>query len=287
MGTSINFDKILGYSKGCNIMLANLGAQLLLDTYTNAAVAYSLRKLRTAYSGSAIRVRRSSDNAEQDIAFVGNDLDTNSLLTFCGAGNGFVTTWYDQSTNANNSTQATAANQAQIVASGALILDADTSKITTTWTTDRYSLTTGISANTKYLSISMFRRGATTTDALIHLGSSAANNPTPLWWLGTGSAYSVRSYMPSNFTFQNVSTQGRCIMTSLKDASNLKVAYRNGVQLTSTATEAPTATTLNVFGQSLSTYTSGQYQEYIYWDSEQSANRTAIEDNIKTYWNAY
>ena len=33
---------------------------LLLDTYPNAAVAYSLRKLRTAYSGSAIRVRRSS-----------------------------------------------------------------------------------------------------------------------------------------------------------------------------------------------------------------------------------
>jgi hypothetical protein len=28
---------------------------------------------------------------------LGNDLDTASLLTFCGAGNGFVTTWYDQS----------------------------------------------------------------------------------------------------------------------------------------------------------------------------------------------
>jgi hypothetical protein len=45
-------------------------ASLLLDTYSGAAVAYSLRKLRTAYSGSAIRVRRSSDNAEQDFGFV-------------------------------------------------------------------------------------------------------------------------------------------------------------------------------------------------------------------------
>ena len=77
-------------------------AALLLDTYTGASAAYSLRLLRTAYTGNCIRVRRSSDNAEQDFAFVSNDLDTASLLTFCGVGNGFVTTWYDQSGNANN-----------------------------------------------------------------------------------------------------------------------------------------------------------------------------------------
>ena len=263
-------------------------ASLLLDTYTGAAVAYSLRQLRTAYTGAAIRVRRSSDNAEQDINFVGGDLDTSSLLSFCGAGNGFVTTWYDQSTNANNSIQATAANQCQIVSSGSLILDADTSKITSTWTADRYNLTTGISTNTKYLSISMFRRGATTADVLTHLGNSSATSPNTLLWTGTGSSYSVRNSMPTLLVFQNVSTTGRCIITSLKDAANLKVAYRNGVQLTSTATEAPAAGTLNVFGQvSTTNFTSGQYQEYIYWDSEQSANRTAIENNIKTYWNAY
>ena len=61
------------------------GSSLLLDTYTGAAAAYSLRKLRTAYSGSAIRVRRSSDNTEQDIGFTSNgDLDTSVLQTFVG-----------------------------------------------------------------------------------------------------------------------------------------------------------------------------------------------------------
>ena len=44
-------------------------ASYLLDTYSGSAVAYSLRKLSLAYSGSAIRVRRSSDNAEQNIGF--------------------------------------------------------------------------------------------------------------------------------------------------------------------------------------------------------------------------
>ena len=87
-----------------------------------SAAAYSLRKLRAAYTGSAIRVRRSSDNAEVDIGFASNgDLDTTALLAHVGSGNGFVTTWYDQSGNARNATQATAGNQPRIVSNGAAI----------------------------------------------------------------------------------------------------------------------------------------------------------------------
>ena len=54
----------------------------LLDTYSGAAAAYSLRLLSSTYSGSAIRVRRSDDNEEQDIGFRNNVLDTSSLETF-------------------------------------------------------------------------------------------------------------------------------------------------------------------------------------------------------------
>jgi hypothetical protein len=61
---------------------------LLLDTYSGAAAAYSLRKLRTTYTGNAITVRRSSDNTSTDIGFDGNgNLDTTSLLSFVGANN--------------------------------------------------------------------------------------------------------------------------------------------------------------------------------------------------------
>ncbi len=99
------------------------GRRLLLDTLAVQPVAaYSLRKLRSAYSGSAIRVRRSSDNAEQDIGFVAGVLDTASLLTFCGVGNGFVVTWYDQK-GAANATNAVAADQPQIVAAGVVLLN--------------------------------------------------------------------------------------------------------------------------------------------------------------------
>ena len=59
---------------------------LLLDLYPGAAAAYSLRHLRTAYTGSAIQVRRSSDDTLQDIGFVDGNLDTASLLSFVGSG---------------------------------------------------------------------------------------------------------------------------------------------------------------------------------------------------------
>lgn len=92
----------------------------LLDTYSGAAVAYSLRKLSSTYSGNCIRVRRSSDNAEQNIGFVSNVLDTASLLSFVGAGNGFITIWYDQSGNGKNLIQTTASYQPKIISSGSI-----------------------------------------------------------------------------------------------------------------------------------------------------------------------
>jgi hypothetical protein len=77
----------------------------LLADYPGAAAAYSLRLLDTDYTGSAVRVRRASDNAEQDIGFDGNgDLDTTALATFCSGTDGFVKTWYDQA-NSNDATQ--------------------------------------------------------------------------------------------------------------------------------------------------------------------------------------
>jgi len=71
-----------------------------LDTYTNASRAWGLRKLRTAYSGNCIKVRRDSDDTEQDIGFDGIDLDTTALNTFCSGANGTITRFYDQSGNA-------------------------------------------------------------------------------------------------------------------------------------------------------------------------------------------
>ena len=56
----------------------------LLDTYTGAAAAYSLRKLRTAYTGDAVEVYNGSSYA--DIGFnVFGELDTVALAAHCGS----------------------------------------------------------------------------------------------------------------------------------------------------------------------------------------------------------
>lgn len=95
---------------------------LLLEQYPGASVAYSLRLLDSTYTGNCIKVRRSSDDAEQDIGFSGGVLDTASITTFCGGSGsgvtGYVSVWYDQSGNGVNLTQATATSQMQIVTDG-------------------------------------------------------------------------------------------------------------------------------------------------------------------------
>lgn len=94
----------------------------LLDLIATAPTgAWSTRKIRDAYAGNCIRVRRSSDDAEADIGFSGNNLDTAALLAHTGANDGFIVTWYDQSGNTRNLTQSTAASQPKIVSSGSVI----------------------------------------------------------------------------------------------------------------------------------------------------------------------
>jgi hypothetical protein len=113
----------IGFSCGA-LDIATLQTFSILDNTltgvsTSSATAYSLRKLNCTYAGKAINVRRSSDNATQDIGFTtAGDLDTAALKLFIGANSGYVTTWYDQSGNARNATQATNANQPRIVNAG-------------------------------------------------------------------------------------------------------------------------------------------------------------------------
>lgn len=92
-----------------------------LDSFPAAASAYSVRQLRSAYTGPLMRVRRASDNAQQNIgATMAGTLDTSALAGFCGSASCFVTRWYDQSGSFNDAVQAAPANQPRIAVSGAV-----------------------------------------------------------------------------------------------------------------------------------------------------------------------
>ena len=94
----------------------------LLDKYPDAAAAYGLRLLRSAYLGPAIRVRsEASGFPEIDVYFDSQgNLDTAALLDFAGTNSVRVTKWYDQSGNGKDASQTSTAAQPTIVGGGVL-----------------------------------------------------------------------------------------------------------------------------------------------------------------------
>ena len=65
-------------------------------TAAKPAAAFSLDRLNPDFTGEVLKVRRSIDNDETGIGFAGNGLDVGGLEAFAGAGDAFVTQWYDQ-----------------------------------------------------------------------------------------------------------------------------------------------------------------------------------------------
>lgn len=77
----------------------------------NASGVWGTKIAVSGYTGALARIRRSSDNAEQDFSADGTGfLDAAAVDAFIGGGTGSYTTMYDQSGN-RNATQTTALNQ--------------------------------------------------------------------------------------------------------------------------------------------------------------------------------
>ena len=260
-------------------------AGLLLDLYPNAAAAYSLRKLRTAYSGSAVRVRRSSDNTEQDIGFVADELDTASLLAFCGAGNGFVQTWYDQSGNANNATMTTQANQPQIVSSGSVILTNGKPSVNFDGTNDSLNLSSSFSfANTGSL-ISFVGKRAASGDRLYSLAGVQYN--FALW---SDNKYYLQSRSNGYQTSTNTDTSTNQLLLSGVNNGTNQIIYKNNSAVTSSFVALLLPSNINNIGNYAnngSAYTKSNLQEIIFYNSQNSSNLNGINTNINTHYAIY
>ena len=122
------------------IVLPALDLDFDSATYGDIHWAYSTRKIVSTYSGPCLRVRRTSDDAEQDIEFGADGwLDEASLLSFCAGTDGYVVTWYNQSSRGSvaDVTNATASLQPLIVSSGVLQATTPNGKPTIFFNADR------------------------------------------------------------------------------------------------------------------------------------------------------
>jgi len=273
---------------------------ILLDVFPNAAMAYSLRWLSSGYTGNAIRVRRSNDNAEQDIGFdaTGN-LDTSALTSFVGVNNGFVTIWYDQSGNGRNATQTTAARQSRIVNGGTVELLGSKPCINT------YAANTLRDYQINYSNLQALPISIISVHKIDTLPSNGFNNIT--FTIG-GSALQGGGgryhFYAENTNFHTTARNGGGTASQSLNALTavIQMGYfktselqqrLNGVDSSAvnySGTAFNTASNWNIVNASNSETTfhgAKRFHEIIIYESDQFANRIDIETNINEYYAIY
>jgi hypothetical protein len=287
---------------------------LLLDPYPGISFAYSFRKLRTAYTGNCIRVRRSNDNAEQDIGFTTQGvLDTASLKTFVGANSGFVTTWYDQSDRPTprNATQTTAANQPRIVNAGVVDRESGDVALVFDGTNDflRENFSNLLVANTTLLTVASRRNNANALRCIFSTGIVTGGvSGFGFFYIDNALGGQNNLYMQSRYASQTSRSVGNYTNTinqnhlifgvTTTTASNAWYNGGNNTTLTYTAETNANSTTNGIIGARLQEispgvfapglYHNGTISEIVVWGStDQTTNRTAIENNINDYYNIY
>ena len=256
------------------------GVNGVLDIYTGASAAYSLRNL-SASTTNVVRVRRSSDNTEQDFTYL--DLYDGTLETFVGAGNdGFVVTWYDQA-GSNDATQGTAASQPKIVSSGSLILVNGMASL----------LSDGVD---DYLSVAYSASNPTTQFIVYDKVGSSGN----LGGLFDGIRYAPALLMNANgveayqqgpdFTPTYINNNQSVVSLKSSTIGTDWAMWGNGTSVTNSGenigTESPESIYLMSRGGATS-FSNTYLHEYIVYPSDQTSNQANIEDNINTYYSIY
>jgi hypothetical protein len=263
----------------------------LLDTYSGASSGYSLRLLRTAYTGSAIRVRRSDDNAEQDIGFRNNELDTSALETFSLGSDCFVVTWYDQSGNGNNATQSTASNQAKIVSSGTTITEGGKPAVQFDGSNDYFTVsdfTSILSKNNSHSSFSVHK--ANKVDGTIMASATGSTDRYCLQYDTSNDAMAVMYYTGSFIRSATRNVNGDYNLFSEFWNTTELTSFLNSTESTdveATTTNTTQTTTIGILNNGSQSAYGGIMQEIIVYPSNQSSNRSGIETDINDFYSIF
>lgn len=281
-----------------------VGPKYLLDLYPTAAMAFSLRRLRQGYTGNCIKVRRSSDNTTSNIGFTANgELDESALTTFVGSNNGFVATWYDQSGNGRDATQATNAYQPKIVDSGTVVRigASGTKPVIRGFITNNYCSLDTTYSNLQALPVTII------AVAKVHTLATNAYSNVSMFIAGTaiGAGDSARYSMNCNTSkfdyFRRNTSNGISMLTANYDTNwHIHQAFwrSTGTEVRArtdttdygpnslTGTEYNTASNWTLFGPPGATQFVGDFSiaEAIFYVSDKYDNRADFGSRIKTYW---
>ena len=263
----------------------------ILDLFTDPYVAYSCRDLgksRSAFTSIGdtgtqssdtwvAQIRRSSDDDQK--SFTAAQIANGVMETWVGANDGFISRWYDQSSNANHLVQSTILNQPKLVTNGArnpqgLLFDGDES-------------------------ILSFSTSLPFSDGTIHVVSEldpTASKQTVFGgvsnlYIPVGQSGSIRSgaYLKSDVLTHHVN--GQSVTVPDNRGGGFDVWTSTSEQLL-TLTGVDTDYPIQELGRGAASPSSvwdteGFIQEVIFYSDDQSANRVGIETNINDHYSIY
>ena len=268
--------------------IVDLGAavvgNLLLDTSygSGAEAAYSVRKLRTAYTGAAMQVQATTGGATAEIGFdVNNNLDTATLLAFAGTNEVGVSIWYDQSLNGNNAAQISVASRPIVVAAGGALVK-ENGKVAVDFDADylEHTLSTSGGYSTNH---SLFSLTSVNTVSQYSLNFAAGNNgdavngiamitASPTKW-GTYAAGPIQSGT-------NLANGTRRLLSMVRGTSGNGGFFTDGTS--DGAYSGTSGSTTKTVGH---LKTKNNIQEVIFYTSDKSGtDQTSIEENIGDYY---
>ena len=203
-----------------------------------------------------------------------NGSPTSTLLN-----DGYVRRWYDQSGNTNDATQTDPTKQPKIVDGGELLTDSrNNPAIVFDDVNDNMDLTSDLATGGAYSAIAYHEFSS---PSMILKG----NLNVPKIRLTSATNYDIGSYSPTvDQDFTVASTLG--LVSVLKDASHNARVYSNGTESSSGQQNIGSGSVpFTMLGTEISDgAANGKLVEVIYYESDQTDNRTAIEANIgETY----
>lgn len=250
------------------------GGGYLLDDYPDASLAYSFRKLSSTQT-NCVRLRRGSDNVEQDFGFVNDYLDTSGVSVFLGANTGYITTMYDQSVNGVNWVNLTQSTQPTLalskIDSYAAINVVNTENLTASFSASfltnsscEFAVASNISSNTYFCISSESPGGKYYGIGQSGSGSGPNNNS------GVPNYY-FNSVLTNSVTRGLIYTEMTGIVLKQVSMENLSLSLFSDINLNFKAAGSIKAV-------------SNTFEKIIY---PNNTNRVAIQDNINAYYSIY
>jgi len=243
-------------------------------SFSYTATVSGLQRINFGISSLGANPNGSSTGSTGDIVYIANLKFVETIS------NGFVETWYDQSGNGRDATQATAGSQPKIVSSGALVangLDFDGSD-------DKFNIPNDLIASINSASSFLVAKSDTTSSSRIAL---ALSHSTSNFRFYVGALLSSKF----NFGYQDTALKielgaadtNKHLFTSIAGSSNAE-AFLDGTSkgTVSSVDGKSTLSSGGIGSINSGNFWSGTIEEVIVYNTDQSANRVALEANIIT-----